>query len=84
MRNYKKIRQEPYIYGFTMVGFMVFTITSIACLLSLIFGFTGLKCIIVLILVGIDYLACKYLISSPKIQSYLFDNKLPKKYSHYE
>lgn len=67
-----------------MVGFMVFTITSIACLLSLIFGFTGLKCIIVLILVGIDYLACKYLISSPKIQSYLFDNKLPKKYSHYE
>lgn len=84
MKNYKKIRQEPYMYGFTMVGFIAFSITTILSLLTLLMGFSFVRCVISLILIGVSYLVCKYLLSSDKVTAFLFDNKLPKKYSQYE
>lgn len=84
MKNYKKIRQEPYIYGFTILGFISFTIMTVLCLLILLIGFSFLNMIICFILIGISYLICRHVLSNDKVNSYLFDNKLPKKYSKYE
>jgi hypothetical protein len=84
MKNYRKIRQEPYIYGFTMFGFIVFSATSVLCILSLLTGFTGVKCMVIMILIGLSFLICKNVLSNKDLIAKYFDNKLPKKYSKYE
>lgn len=84
MRNYKKIRQKPYLYGFTTIGFIFFTVTSVLSLLTILTGISFLKVIITLVLLAISYAISKFVISNPKIEASLFDNKLPKKYSRYE
>ena len=84
MKNYKKIRQKPYIYGFSIVGFFAFAIGGVCVLLSFMSGFSLAKFIIVGILIMILFLFSKHVLSSPVVLSKIFDNKLPKKYSEYE
>ena len=84
MKDYKKIRQKPYIYGFTIIGFVFFVVTSILSLLTILTGISILKVIICLILLAISFAVSKFIISNEKVESYLFDNKLPKKYTKYE
>lgn len=84
MKNYKKIRQKPYIYGFTIIGFVFFTITAVLSLLTILTGISFLKVIICLILLVVSFAVSKFIISNEKVEAYLFDNKLPKKYTKYE
>ena len=84
MRNYKKIRQQPYIYGFTLIAFLLFIIIGVGAILTLLMGFSLLKCIVIVILIGINFLFCRHVLSSDKVQEMIFDKKLPKKYSIYE
>jgi len=84
MKNYKKIRQKPYIYGFSVVGFFTFAIGGIAGLISFMGGISITKVIVVLIFLGVLFLVSKYVISDKERIAKFFDNKLPKKYSEYE
>lgn len=84
MRNYKNIRQQPYIYGFSVQGFFVFAVGTIISLLIFITGFSFIKFIIAAILILIFYGIGKFLLSNSELIQKLFDNKLPKKYSKYE
>lgn len=84
MKNYKKIRQKPYIYGLTLLGLIVFIAIIAVCAITLIFRFSVLNGIVILIVIGISFLFCKHILSDKKFESMIFDNKLPKKYSKYE
>ena len=84
MKNYKKIRQKPYIYGFSVAGFFVFAVGGIFGLLSFMSGFSLLKMIGVVVFLGLLYIFSRYIISNKEITSKFFDNKLPNKYSEYE
>lgn len=84
MKNYRHIRKNPYIYGFSITGFFVFLIISVLLLISFTLGITLTKFIIILFLIGLTYGICKYVVSDEKLLSKAFDLKLPKKYSQYE
>jgi hypothetical protein len=84
MKNYKNIRQKPYIYGFSVVGFFSFAIGGICALMSFMSGFSFLKIITVIIFIGLLYIFSKYILSNKEFASRIFDNKLPNKYSEYE
>ncbi len=84
MRNYKKIRQKPYIYGFSLVGFFAFLAITVLLMLILLSGFSLIKYLIVFILIGLNYLFCRHVLSSEKVQQKIFDKNLPKNYSIYE
>ena len=84
MRNYKKIRQQPYIYGFTAQAFILFTIISVLLLLTLIVKQSITSAILVLIGIGINYLVCRHFLSDATFISKVFDKKLPNIYTKYE
>lgn len=84
MKNYKNIRSEPYLYGFTISAFFAFVIGSILCLMSFIGGFSLVKFIVVMVLLLVLYAFCKYVLSNKNLINRLMDNKLPKKHSEYE
>ena len=84
MKNYKNMRQQPYIYGFSVRGFFVFAIGSIISLMIFITGFTFTKFIVSGILIIIFYVVGKLFLSNSELLNKFMDNKLPKKYSDYE
>lgn len=84
MKNYKNIRQQPYIYGFSVKGFFVFAIGSIISLLLFITGFSFTKFIFSGVLIIVFYIVGKLFLSNSELVNKFMDNKLPKKYSDYE
>lgn len=84
MKNYKNIRKEPFLYGFTVKAFFVFVIGLVIGLLSFINGFSFIKLIVFLCFVFVLYFVCKFILSNSKIINRFMDNKLPKNYSDYE
>ena len=84
MKNYKNIRQQPYIYGFSVKGFFVFAIGSIISLLLFITGFSITKFVLSGVLIIIFYVIGKLFLSNSELVNKFMDNKLPKKYSDYE
>ena len=84
MKNYKKIRQTPYIYGFSIIGFFVFAVGLIIGLLGFMGGFSGLKLILVTIYIILLFIVSKLVLSNKKFIAKMTDNKLPTKYSEYE
>ncbi len=84
MRNYKKIRQTPYIYGFSIIGFFTFAIGSICGLLAFMGGFSLLKLILVSIYMVVLFVVSKLVLSNKAFIAKMTDNILPKKYSEYE
>jgi len=84
MKNYKNIRKEPYLYGFTVKAFFVFVFGIVFGLFSFISGFTIAK-FIGFIIYGFGlYAICKYILSNTSLLARYFDNNLPKSYSDYE
>jgi hypothetical protein len=84
MRNYKKIRQTPYIYGFSIIGFFTFAIGAIIGLLAFMGGFSLLKLILVSIYMVVLFVVSKLVLSNKTFIAKMTDNVLPKKYSEYE
>jgi hypothetical protein len=84
LKNYKNIRQKPYIYGFSVKGFFFAVGGSILSLLVLITGFNLVKIIIAGLGVLISYLVGRILLTDSEFLNKLIDNKLPKKHSEYE
>lgn len=84
MKNYKNIRKEPYLYGFTVKAFFVFVIGTTLGLFSFISGFSFIKLILTIVYVLILYSVCKFVLSNDKLINSFLDNKLPKSYSDYE
>ena len=84
MKNYKNIRQKPYIYGFTVVGFFTFAIGGIMGFLSLLGGFSFFKLVGIGIYTGVLFLVSKYVISNKELINKFFDKTLQNKYSEYE
>jgi hypothetical protein len=84
MKNYKNIRQEPFLFGFNVKPFFVFILGSILGLMSFISGFSFIKLMITVIYILILYAICKYVLSNQKLINKIMDNKLPKEYSEYE
>ncbi len=84
MKNYKKIRQTPYIYGFSIIGFFTFAIGLIIGLLAFMGGFSVLKLILVSIYFVLLFVVSKLVLSNKSFIAKMTDNKLPTKYSEYE
>lgn len=84
MKNYKNIRKEPYLYGFTVKAFFAFVIGSILGLFSFMTGFSFVKLILVLSWIFLLYAVCKFILSNEVLINRFMDNKLPKNYSDYE
>ena len=77
-------RDKVKIVSTSSVCFFVF-IGGVGCsLLFVLGGFSVLKVLIILLLLGVHYLVCRYVLSNEGIISKLMDDKLPKKYSEYE
>ena len=81
IKNFKGYREKPLIYGMNTLGFFVFVAISLVCLLSFLGGFSLRKIIIVGIVIGISYVISVALSSNDTIIHFLFDDKLPTKYS---
>lgn len=81
IKNFKGYRKKPLIYGMNTLGFFLFVGISLISLLSFLGGFTLYKIIVVAIVIGISYLVAVALSSNDAIINFLFDDKLPKKYS---
>jgi hypothetical protein len=84
MKNFKNMRQQPYIYGFSVKGFFFFSIGLIVSLMIFITGFAFTKFILSGLFIIIFYIIGKFLLSNSALLNKLLDNKLPKKYSDYE
>jgi phosphotransferase system glucose/maltose/N-acetylglucosamine-specific IIC component len=84
MKNYRNIRQEPYLFGFNVKAFFFFVLGSIMALMSFMAGFSFAKMLIVSVLILLLYGFCKYVLSNDKFISKIMDNKLPKQFSEYE
>lgn len=84
MINYKNIRKEPFLFGFTVKAFFVFVIGIIIGLISFINGFTAIKAIVFLVFALILYAVCKFVLSNTALINRFMDNKLPKSYTDYE
>lgn len=84
IKSFKGYRKTPTIYGMNTLGFFIFLTIALLGLLSFLGGFTLRKIIIVAIVIGIAYLVSVTLSSNDKINHWLFDDKLPKKYSEDE
>lgn len=81
IKNLKGYRQKPTIYGLNTTAFLVTIIVIILALLSFLGGFTIRKTIIVAIIIALTYFTSLALSSNDKIQEFLFDEKLPEKFS---
>lgn len=84
IKNFKGYRKKPLIYGMNTLGFFVFIAISLVSLLSFLGGFSLKKIIIVAMVIGISYLVAVALSSNDRIIHFLFDDKLPEKYSEDE
>lgn len=78
IRNYKNIRRKPYVYGFTVNGFLIFIGIAVCALFAFATGFTINKIIIVAVVISLDYIVCKLIISNPTMLDRLFNEKFPK------
>lgn len=81
VNNYKNIRRKPYIYGFSTTNAIVFFIISIVLVLTIVFGFSFTKLLVILIIESINYLVCKGL-SNGTLLNKLFDKPQPKEISN--
>lgn len=81
VKNLKGYRQKPTIYGLNIIGFLVTTIISILALLSFLGGFTLRKIIIVTLIIAATYFTSLLLTNNSTIREWLFDEKLPEKFS---
>ena len=81
VKNLKGYRQKPTIYGLNIFGFLVTTIISILALLSFLGGFTLRKIIIVTLIIAATYFTSLLLTNNSTIKEWLFDEKLPEKFS---
>lgn len=84
IKNFKGYRKKPLIYGMNTLGFFVFIAISLVSLLSFLGGFSLKKIIAVGVVIGVSYLVAVALSSNDKIIHFLFDDKLPEKYSEDE
>ncbi len=84
IKNFKGYRKKPLIYGMNTLGFFIFITVSLVALLSFLGGFSLKKIIIVGAVIGLTYLICLGLSNNDKLIHFLFDDKLPKKYSEDE
>lgn len=81
VKNLKGYRQKPTIYRLNIFGFLVTTIISILALLSFLGGFTLRKIIIVTLIIAATYFTSLLLTNNSTIREWLFDEKLPEKFS---
>ena len=78
LKGYRKI---PTIYGLNAVGFLITFFIFIGCLLSLLGGISFAKLLLTVFATGTSYLICLVLASNEKVKEFLYDEKLPEKFS---
>lgn len=81
VKNLKGYRQKPTIYGLNTIGFLVTTIISLFSLLSFLSGISIVKGIVVAVIIAITYFTSLALSNNKSINEWLFDEKLPEKFS---
>ncbi|WP_183148011.1 hypothetical protein [Chryseobacterium nematophagum] len=81
VKNLKGYRQKPTIYGLNTIGFLVSAIISIVALLSLLSGVSIIKLIIITVIIAVTYFTSLILSNNSTINEWLFDEKLPEKFS---
>ena len=81
VKNMKGYRQKPTIYGLNTLGFLVTTIVSLFSILSFLSGISLFKVILVAIVIAVTYFTSLVLSANKTIIEWLFDEKLPEKFS---
>ena len=81
VKNLKGYRQKPTIYGLNTLGFLVTTILSLFSILSFLSGISLFKVILVAIIIAVTYFTSLVLSANKTINEWLFDEKLPEKFS---
>jgi len=81
VKNLKGYRQKPTIYGLNTIGFLVTTIVSLFSILSFLSGISLFKVILVAIVIAVTYFTSLVLSANKTIIEWLFDEKLPEKFS---
>lgn len=81
IRNYKNLRSQPYIYGFSPTGFYVFVGIGLLTLFSFTTGFSIIKIIIVAGINLISFIYTKYFMNDNALTKYLLNDKFPKEIS---
>ena len=77
IRNYKNIRMQPLIFGFTFQSAIIFVIIALFSLFSFATGFTLNKVIVIGIINLISFLVCKYILGEVNVFDNLFNQKFP-------
>ncbi|MCY1659315.1 hypothetical protein [Chryseobacterium sp. SL1] len=81
LKNLKGYRQKPTIYGLNTAGFIITFIILIGGIMSLTAGIHLVKLILILVSTGLSYIINLALASNQTIKEFLFDEKLPEKFS---
>ncbi len=81
VKNLKGYRQRPTIYGLNTTGFIITTIVAVMSLLSFLGGITVRKVILVTAVIAVTYLTSLLLTNNKLIKEWLFDEKLPERFS---
>lgn len=81
VKNLKGYRQKPTIYGLNTIGFLVTAIIGIVALLSLLSGISIIKVIVIAVIIAVTYFTSLVLSNNTSINEWLFDEKLPEKFS---
>lgn len=81
VKSLKGYRQKPTIYGLNTIGFLVTAIIGIMALLSLLSGISIIKIIVIAVIIAVTYFTSLILSNNTTINEWLFDEKLPEKFS---
>ncbi|AVM51547.1 hypothetical protein [Capnocytophaga sp. oral taxon 878] len=78
--NYKDIRRKAVIWGLSTMKFALWFSLSVIFVLTLVYSFSLVKLIVVLLCIGIAYLGCEYA-DKNDITQFFINNKFPKEIS---
>lgn len=81
VKNLKGYRTKPKIYGLNVIGFVFTAIVTVFALLTFLGGFSVKKIIIVAVVIAVAYFTSLLLSNNSSINEFLFDEKLPEKFS---
>lgn len=81
IRNYKNIRREPQIHGFSPNAFYLFIAALLVSLMVLTTGFSWIKVICILVFNAINLVFTKLIMSNENFIRKFLNEKFPKEIS---
>lgn len=81
VKNLKGYRQKPTIYGLNVTGFIVTTVISVLALLTFLGGISVQKVVLVTAVIAVTYFTSLLLANNHSVKEWLFDEKLPERFS---